>query len=574
MVLSYRAPRRALGIVWCYLRGKRVRAKNRLRAAITSLPDAYHLWLSCRPAASSVSSTPFVLHLSLDTKASIPAAVRTIRAVMAQSHAHWKLLIFGPVDVLTKLRISSDPRLMRLPDYDFAQSLQKAARANLSGYLVPLSASVCLDRRALATLAAKIELLPAQQFPLLYGDEDAIDDGGTRCRPWLKSAWDPELFCAQDFVSGACAIPASAILASSEHELQRVGSVAGLCALLLLREPSLEAVHVPEIIVSRPPEAWRIMSAQRRAVVSETLRIRDNAEVLTGASGTFVIRYPLQDPPPVVSVIVPTRDALDVLSVCVDGVLTATDYPALELIIADNASVDHATRRFFDDIARDPRVRIVAWPHPYNFAAINNFAARTARGKYLCFLNNDVEVTTQEWLSELMRFAARRGVGAVGPQLRYPDGTIQHAGVIMGLGNAAGHAHRGIDPASEGYFARHMVAHSVSAVTAACLVVARSTFDAVGGFDAESFAIAYNDVDLCLRIQQAGWRNCYVPQACLIHHESKTRGSDFAPAHAARYQRELALLQKRWRTIGAIDPMHHARLDPASEVYRFDVAAS
>jgi len=215
-----------------------------------------------------------------------------------------------------------------------------------------------------------------------------------------------------------------------------------------------------------------------------------------------------------------------------------------------------------------PRVSILLYDHPYNYSAINNAAVAQSRGSYLCLLNNDTEIIEGSWLTELMRYATRTHVGAVGAKLLYGDGSIQHAGVLLGIGGAAGHAHRGLRDDEPGYFAMAHSAHYATAVTAACLVVERAKFEAVGGFDEAMLQIAYNDVDLCLKLERAGWRNVYAPQAMLTHHESKSRGLDLSPEHFERYRAELAVLQERWNTVDAVDPLHHPYLDRSSETYR------
>lgn len=259
------------------------------------------------------------------------------------------------------------------------------------------------------------------------------------------------------------------------------------------------------------------------------------------------------------------------MSRCVELILADTDYPEFEILIVDNGSCEPRTRAWFNIITRDRRVRVLRFEGPFNFSAINNFAAREACGSYLCLLNNDTEIRNGSWLTELMRYAVRPGIGAVGSKLLYADHSIQHAGVCVGLGNAAGHVHRALDDSKPGYFALAHSAHFVSAVTAACLVVARDKYEAVGGLDETAFRVAYNDVDFCLKLQRHGWRNVYAPQSVLLHLESKSRGSDFSPEHRARYLRELAELQARWATESYMDPVHHPALDRASEEYRIAV---
>jgi GT2 family glycosyltransferase len=233
----------------------------------------------------------------------------------------------------------------------------------------------------------------------------------------------------------------------------------------------------------------------------------------------------------------------------------------------NNNSAELETLRYLREISALPNVQVIAYPHPYNYSAINNFAAQHCNGDYLCMLNNDTEVTDGRWLEEMMRQAVRPRIGAVGAKLLYNDGSIQHAGVVIGIGEAAGHAHRHLRPGQAGYFARAHVTHFVSAVTAACLVIERRKFEAVGGLDEVGFAVAFNDVDLCLRLEKAGWRNIYTPRAVLIHHESQSRGKDTSRKHIRRYSAELALLQERWGTRDYVDPLHHPALDRANESY-------
>jgi GT2 family glycosyltransferase len=279
------------------------------------------------------------------------------------------------------------------------------------------------------------------------------------------------------------------------------------------------------------------------------------------------VEWPLPQPLPLVSIIVPTKDKLELLQPCIESVLEQTDYDQFEIVIVDNGSVEERTADYLAAIGKNSKVRVIAYPHDYNFSAINNFAAHEARGTFLCLLNNDTEVVNAGWLTELMRYAVREDIGAAGAKLLYDDGTIQHAGVVIGIGDAAGHAHRFLPGHEPGYFCQPHVAQFVSAVTAACLVVEKRKFEAVGGLDENSLAVAFNDVDFCLKLEKAGWRNVYVPHAVLVHHESKSRGKDISPANIDRYQRELNVLQERWGTKTYEDPLHNPNLDRYSETF-------
>jgi GT2 family glycosyltransferase len=186
-------------------------------------------------------------------------------------------------------------------------------------------------------------------------------------------------------------------------------------------------------------------------------------------------------------------------------------------------------------------------------------------------LNNDVSMTDPDWLHHLVRQARKPEVGAVGARLHYPDGTVQHAGVVLGVGGGAAHAHRGLPPGEPGYFHRADLPQFVSAVTAACLVVKRDKFLAVGGLDEDAFAVAFNDVDLCVRLNAAGWQSLYEPRAQLLHHESKSRGTDLTPEKKARFAGELARLKQRWQTDQSVDPFHHPALSRFSDTFVIDL---
>jgi GT2 family glycosyltransferase len=272
------------------------------------------------------------------------------------------------------------------------------------------------------------------------------------------------------------------------------------------------------------------------------------------------------DPAPRVSLIIPTRDGADVLATCIRSIRSLTRYPDYEILIVDNGSVQDETKRLFAELRADPAIRILPYPQPFNFSAINNFAARQARGTVLALVNNDIEVAHGEWLDEMVALAMRRETGCVGAMLTYPDGRIQHAGIVVGLGGVAGHGHRFAAADDPGYLGRLRAVHEVSAVTAACLVIRRDVFDAVGGLD-ETLTVAFNDVDFCLKVRAAGYRNLWTPFAKLVHHESASRGRDLTPAKAKRFVAEYAAMQRRWGAALLNDPYYSPHLTYDREDY-------
>ncbi len=271
-------------------------------------------------------------------------------------------------------------------------------------------------------------------------------------------------------------------------------------------------------------------------------------------------RYNLAEPVPLVSIIIPTKDSLDLLKPCVEGVLEDTAYKNIEVIIIDNNSRDLEVLEYLSDLEHDARVLVMHYADDFNFSEMNNQAVKMAKGELICFLNNDISIIKDDWLHEMTSNAQRSEIGCVGAKLYYPDGMIQHAGVILGLKGYASHAHKGFEGNSKGYFNRLVVTHNVSAVTAACLLVKKSIFNKVGGFDDKNLKIAYNDVDFCLKVREAGYRNLFTPHAELIHHESKSRGKKRNKEQKKQLKRESDYLVKKWGEHLFSDPAYNPNL--------------
>jgi GT2 family glycosyltransferase len=280
------------------------------------------------------------------------------------------------------------------------------------------------------------------------------------------------------------------------------------------------------------------------------------------------IRYPLPNPRPHVTIIIPTRDRVDLLARCVDSVVSRSTYAAFDILIVDNGSAEAESKSYLEQVQRQPCVSVVRVDEPFNFSRLNNLAASSARGELLCFLNNDTEVISPGWLEEMVSLAVRQDVGAVGAMLYYPDDTIQHAGVVLGLGGIASHAHRRFPRGAPGNYGRAGLTQTMSAVTAACMVLRKSAFEAVGRFD-ETLAVAYNDVDLCLRLMTRGFRNVWTPFAELYHFESVSRGDDSHGAMRQRFLAESQLMRDRWQPLLDADPYYNPNLTLTKEDFGF-----
>lgn len=398
-------------------------------------------------------------------------------------------------------------------------------------WLLPLRAADEIAPDALTAYAQAAA--SAGQTSLIYADDDLIEGPNQRHSPHFKPDWNPELFAHHDYISGACIVRAAPELLADLPDEQWMESLARAA------------------ITRGPPMHLRRMLHHRRARPAPAIPAKPSAIALASS--------------PTITAIIPTRNRHELLRMCIEG-LSQTAYPNISTMIVDNDSDEAETRAYLCEL-ESSGARVLHVPGPFNYSALNNAAAAEVRSNLICFLNNDVEMTDPDWLALLVQHAVKPEIGAVGARLLYPDGTIQHAGVFTGIGGGAGHAHRFQRPDETGYFDRASLPQRVSAVTGACMVVEREKFLAVGGFDEVQFPVAFNDVDLCLKLNNRGWQSFYEPRATLIHHESKSRGSDSLRSNRSRFAGELAALKRVWKTDQFRDPYHHPDLSPFCEQF-------
>lgn len=341
--------------------------------------------------------------------------------------------------------------------------------------------------------------------------------------------------------------------------------------VLRLTEKASKIVHIPEILyfwrahsgstagdISAKPYT---MDAARRALGEHLDRVGLVGEVEDSSiPSTYRIKYTISGCPKV-SIVIPNMDHADTLRTCISSILEKTTYENFEIVIIENNSRKEETFAYYDELKTDPRIQIVTWEGKFNYSAINNFGVReAATGEYILLLNNDIEVITPDWLQEMLMFAQRPDVGAVGAMLYYPDDTIQHAGVVLGIGGVAGHAHKYFPRGDFGYMSRATIAQDLSVVTAACVMLPRTVWDEAGGLD-ETFEVAFNDVDLCMRIRKAGYLIVWTPYAELYHYESKSRGAEDTPEKKKRFEGEVRRFQARWKSeLAAGDPYYNPNL--------------
>jgi GT2 family glycosyltransferase len=499
-----------------------------------------------------------------------------IASVIRQSYSNWELIVSddaspdpSTVEMLRR-RHGSEPRVRWLTAArrgGIAENTNRALDAARGEYIAFLDHD---DELAPDALYCVVAALQQQRYTLLYTDEDRIeeDDYG-QCvhhTPFFKPDFDPDLLLAMNYICHLVVAERGAL--RSIAGLRRGFDGAqdhDLLLRLTARSAPERIVHLPRVLyhwrvtpgsVSMTPERQEPLRRAIVAVVDAHLQehcLDAAAEPHSDPYGRprlFAnrVRWRLPARPPKVSILIPTRDRLDLLEPCVASVLeSAPNYPgAIEILLIDNDSAEAATRAYFERIAVNPRVRVLAYRGAFNWSAINNEAARQADGEALIFLNNDTVVLSPDWCTELVSHVMRADVGVAGARLLYRDGTIQHAGVLLGVEGVAGHEAVAEPPLAGGYFGRTHLLHSAAAVTGACLATRRSLFLELGGFDELLLKVAFNDVDFCMRVRQRGMRIVYTPYATLYHYESKSRGRELTAEQQARHRSEARAFRARW----------------------------
>lgn len=352
--------------------------------------------------------------------------------------------------------------------------------------------------------------------------------------------------------------------------------------ILRLTENAECIVHIPKALYFwRSHElsvAWDIsakpyaVDAAKRAIQSHLDRVGLKGRVEDAAAPTtYKIQYEIEGEP-LISIIIPNKDHTEDLEKCLSSIYGKSTYKNFEILVVENNSTEPETFEYYKGLGeRYHNSKVITWDGGFNYSAINNFAAKRASGEYVLLLNNDIEIITPDWMEQMLMFAQREDVGAVGAKLYYPDDTIQHAGAIIGLGGVAAHSHRNFTRESFGHMSRLCVAQNLSACTAACLLVKKSVFDEIDGLE-EKFAVAFNDMDLCMKIRRAGYLIVFTPFAECYHYESKSRGYEDTPEKRARYNKEAALFQERWaEELKKGDPYYNPNLTLSSEDFAIDL---
>ncbi|MDD5320857.1 MAG: glycosyltransferase [Methylococcales bacterium] len=504
-----------------------------------------------------------------------------IWSVRKQLYSEWELCIADDaskndaVRDLLKRHAAEDTRI-RVVCRDENGHISRASNSALAlvtgEFIALFDHDDLLPEHALFCVAETILANP--NVGIIYSDEDKISQSGIRIDPYFKCDWNPELFLGHNLLSHLGVYRSDIVKAIGGFRTGYEGSQDYDLAARFIEEIAPEQiVHIPRVLYH-----WRILPgstsmsigekpyaliASEKALNEHLIRRNVKGTVEALPIGLHRLRFSLPDKPPLVSIIIPTRNAVDLVCTCVTSIYDLTTYKNFEILLIDNGSDDPDALRYFEKLQLlHNNFRVLRDERPFNFSALNNSAVRQAKGEFIALLNNDIEVITPDWLSEMVSIAAQPGIGAVGAKLWYLNNLLQHGGVTLGLGTGrvAGHTHHNLTMGNYGYYGRAVLTQEISAVTAACLVVLKKHYLQVGGLNETDLTVAFNDIDFCLKLKSQGYRNVWTPFAELYHHESATRGQEDTPEKKLRHMNEILYMQQRWGELLLNDPAYSPNL--------------
>ena len=508
-----------------------------------------------------------------------------INSVLNQSYQNIELCIAddcsGDVRITQMLEeiSSSDSRLkyvIRQKNGNISEASNSALELASGEFIGLMDHDDVLHKNAVLWIAAELNKNPS--IDLVYTDEDKIGDDGDRYDPHFKSDFNYELFLTQNMISHFAVYRASILKEIGGFRLGFEGSQDYDMTLRFLERSSRNIAHVPRVLYH-----WRAIAGSTALAPSEKtytesasiLALREHVErkgkradvtIAPELPQYFRVRFCVEGNPKV-SIIIPTKDKIDLLDQCISSIKKLSTYDNYEIIVINNGSVEDKSIEYFEKISHNGVV-VVNDNEPFNYSRINNLGFSYASGDHICLMNNDIEIISPDWIEEMLSFSQSDEVGCVGARLWYPDDTLQHGGVIIGLGGIAGHSHKYLEKGAVGYFGRAALPQALSAVTAACLMVKASVFREVNGLD-EGLSVAFNDVDFCLRVREAGYRNVWTPYAEMYHHESASRGTEDTPEKQIRFNSEIAFMKNRWGDILGKDPYYSPNLTIEREDFSF-----
>jgi glycosyltransferase involved in cell wall biosynthesis/SAM-dependent methyltransferase len=512
----------------------------------------------------------------------LPWLRQAIDSVRAQLYPHWELCIADDASTDPAIRpvleeyARNDARIrvvFRESNGHISAASNTALGIATGEWVALLDQDDVLPEHALYLVAREVIADPSLR--LIYSDEDKIDQHGTRYGPYFKCDWNRDLFYSHNMICHLGVYHRAIMEEIGGFREGFNGAQDYDLALRFIERIDESAIrHIPRVLYHWRAHAGSTagsadakpyaMLAGERAINDHFARLGVKGRVELIGHG-YRPHYELPDPPPLVSIVIPTRNAHELVRQCLESIRARTDYPHYEVVLVDNGSDDPVSVDYFAGLEQEDWITVVRDDRPFNYSALNNLGVSHARGSVLALLNNDIEVITESWLTELVSQACREDIGAVGAKLLYPNDTLQHAGIICGIGGWAGHSHKGHPRDTLGYSARASLVSNFSAVTGACLVIRKALFLSLGGLNETDLKVACNDVDLCLKARAAGLRNLWTPYAELYHHESATRGFEDNPVKQARFASEVAYMQQCWGPVLANDPAYSPNLTLASE---------
>ncbi len=503
-----------------------------------------------------------------------------IASVREQLYPHWELCIADDastdpaVTTLLEQVRAAEPRIKlirRRENGHISVASNSALELATGGFIALVDHDDLLPPQALYEVAAALVEHP--DADIVFSDEDQIDESGRRSMPYFKPGWNPELILQHNLISHFAAYRSELVRRVGGFRAGLEGSQDYDLALRILAHSARDRIrHIPAVLYHwrrktrlqsfSETEPDRCVMAARRALSDHLDSIGIDgvvgpAPALPQWSRIF---YPIPDPPPLVSVVVPTGDYAHRLARCIDGVLHRTDYRELEVIVIDHDSKAPDTLALLQRLSGESRILVLRHPEPLTDAALINRGVAEARGKLVLLLNNDIDVIRQDWLREMVSHAIRPETGAVGAKLLYPDGRVRHAGMTVGAGGIVGHQFLFCDGGAPGYCGHLQLVRNVTAVTAACLMIRRATFLEVGGFNEAKLGATINDVDFCLRLAESGLLNVWTPYAELYHYGPTSREPDDTAQKQVRFKQEIAYMRRRWGHVLAADPFWNPNL--------------
>ncbi|MBL1223882.1 glycosyltransferase family 2 protein [Enterococcus sp. BWR-S5] len=487
-----------------------------------------------------------------------------VDSIKAQSYENWELCLSdgsgenSPIRGMLEKIEKSDARIKVVHNekqLHISDNTNEAIKVATGDYIAFADHDDVLTANALFENVLLINKHPDAE--MIYSDEDKVDAENKYVQPHFKPDFSIDMLCSVNYVCHFLVVKRNIIeqvgMLQSEYDGAQDHDFVLRCS-----EVTEHIYHIPKILyhwrisedsTAENPDSKRYaVEAGRKAVQAHYDRIGVPAVVEEGKYFGLYRSHLKRTTDPLVSIIIPTKDHVEDLKQCIDSIEEKSTYKNIEYIIVENNSVEDRTFDYYKELEKNSRVKIVTYEGPFNYSAINNHGASFAKGDYYLFMNNDVEIINPDMIEELLNYAMRKDVGVVGARMYYPDGTIQHAGVVVGLGGVAGHSFTNFKPTENGYFNRIIVTQNYSAVTAACMMVQAQLFNEVNGFS-EELAVAFNDIDFCLKIRAIGKLVVYNPYAELYHYESKSRGAEDTPEKVQRFQNEIAVFQKKWPDI-------------------------